>query len=392
LILSLKDERQRFVMVEKTNIPGHHLLVRYLHDSHQGSCTLETDESGNVITYEEYHPFGTSSYQATNAGILSSSKRYRFCAKERDSESGLYYYGARYYVPWLCRFISCDPKAAETPQQSPYNYCNNNPINLIDPDGQQAVEPDDPPQGDGGDKIYNGGVFPEVVITGVKELTEADIENMGAGTEFSLFKAVTDYENYSKEEDFSNLGTYSKNLTQSNEPYHPNPNYHGDRKTYYNDLFVANENYNFSNFASVTMGNLISVFGKDHSINQFMSQIDIVRDAVAQWKTENSELSFEQQQPLNEFFHYEPSNAVMDLIDSFFTGREFTTPEQVIGSANVQITPIKEGVLEISVFNVTSIGSGNIENGRSYMRQPNFEGKQSYRNIIQTFNFNYYLR
>jgi RHS repeat-associated protein len=140
--LSLKDERQRFVMVEKTNIPGHHLLVRYLHDSHQGSCTLETDESGNVITYEEYHPFGTSSYQATNAGILSSSKRYRYVGKERDEESGLYYYGARFYAPWLCRFMSCDPKAAQFPDQSPYNYCNNNPINLIDPDGQSATPPD----------------------------------------------------------------------------------------------------------------------------------------------------------------------------------------------------------------------------------------------------------
>jgi RHS repeat-associated protein len=146
LILSLKDERQRFVMVEKTNIPGHHLLVRYLHDSHQGSCTLETDESGNVITYEEYHPFGTSSYQATNAGILSSSKRYRYVGKERDEESGLYYYGARFYAPWLCRFMSCDPKAAQFPDQSPYNYCFNNPINLIDLDGMEPEGPDDPPK------------------------------------------------------------------------------------------------------------------------------------------------------------------------------------------------------------------------------------------------------
>jgi RHS repeat-associated protein len=135
-------------MVEKTNIPGHHLLVRYLHDSHQGSCTLETDESGNVITYEEYHPFGTSSYQATNAGILSSSKRYRYVGKERDEESGLYYYGARFYAPWLCRFMSCDPKAAQFPDQSPYNYCFNNPINLIDPDGME-------PEGMGDEVVNN---------------------------------------------------------------------------------------------------------------------------------------------------------------------------------------------------------------------------------------------
>jgi RHS repeat-associated protein len=181
LILSLKDERQRFVMVEKTNIPGHLLLVRYLHDSHQGSCTLETDESGNVITYEEYHPFGTSSYQATNAGILSSSKRYRYVGKERDEESGLYYYGARFYAPWLCRFMSCDPKAAQFPDQSPYNYCFNNPINLIDPDGMEPEGPDDPPTGSESNPILLDEVeisstrtYPSAVSTGATSTPRAD--------------------------------------------------------------------------------------------------------------------------------------------------------------------------------------------------------------------------
>jgi RHS repeat-associated protein len=201
--LSLKDERQRFVMVEKTNIPGYHLLVRYLHDSHQGSCTLETDESGNVITYEEYHPFGTSSYQATNAGILSSSKRYRFCSKERDSESGLYYYGARYYVPWLCRFISCDPKVGETPQQSPYNYCNNNPINLIDPDGQQAVEPNDPPP------VQNPQHGDSRTINGCTDYWDSNAaDGKGAWVDMPEVEVVAQKSNASKEwKDFiTNLG------------------------------------------------------------------------------------------------------------------------------------------------------------------------------------------
>jgi RHS repeat-associated protein len=137
--LSLKDERQRFVMVEKTNIPGHHLLVRYLHDSHQGSCTLETDESGNVITYEEYHPFGTSSYQATNAGILSSSKRYRYTCMERDDETGLSYHNARYYIPWLGRWLSPDPIGIED-GVNVYAYCRNNPVGNTDKEGTQIDE------------------------------------------------------------------------------------------------------------------------------------------------------------------------------------------------------------------------------------------------------------
>ncbi len=287
---------------------------------------------------------------------------------------------------------------------TPYNYVQNNPINLTDPDGA-LDNGDNEPKGDGtkkGDVIIGDDgkkytlSMDAVEITGVKELTETDIDNMGAGTEFSLFKAVTNYQDYSKSEDFKGLGTYSKNPTQSNEPYHPNSQYSGDRKVFYNDLFTANENYNFSNFASVTMGNLISgegpenvVFGKDHSINQFMRQIDIVRDAVASWKKDNASLPLNEQGTYNQHVDYTKGQAAMDLVDSFFLFRDFTTPEQVIGGANVEINPLEDGLLEIRIFNVTSIGSGNVKNGKSYMRQPGFEGSQAYRNISQTFIFNY---
>jgi RHS repeat-associated protein len=94
---------------------------------------------------------------------------YRFCAKERDSESGLYYYGARYYVPWLCRFISCDPKAAQFPDQSPYNYCFNNPINLIDPDGMEPEGPDDPPTGSESNPV----LLDEVEVTATRTYSSA---------------------------------------------------------------------------------------------------------------------------------------------------------------------------------------------------------------------------
>lgn len=95
------------------------------------------------------------------------SKRYRYTGKERDSESGLYFYGARYYVPWLCRFLSVDPKAAQFPNQSAYNYCFNNPINLIDPDGMAPGEPggpDDPPKGSESNPV----ILPEVEIVAPK--------------------------------------------------------------------------------------------------------------------------------------------------------------------------------------------------------------------------------
>jgi len=67
------------------------------------------------------------------------STRYKFNAKEKDEETGLYYYGARYYTPDLSIWLSVDPLAYKYPHQSPYVAFNNNPIYYIDPDGKEGV-------------------------------------------------------------------------------------------------------------------------------------------------------------------------------------------------------------------------------------------------------------
>ena len=64
---------------------------------------------------------------------------YKFNAKELDSETGLYYYGARYYNPRLSIWYGVDPLAEKYPSWSPYNYTLNNPVNYIDPDGRDIV-------------------------------------------------------------------------------------------------------------------------------------------------------------------------------------------------------------------------------------------------------------
>lgn len=116
--LSLMDEGHRFVMIETRNeiddgTEKH--LVRYQLHNHLGSAGLELDgtRNANVISYEEYHPYGTTAYQAKNAAIRSAAKRYRYTGMERDEESGLEYHSARYYVPWLGRWLSCDPLFTE---------------------------------------------------------------------------------------------------------------------------------------------------------------------------------------------------------------------------------------------------------------------------------------
>ena len=63
---------------------------------------------------------------------------YKFNGKELDDETGMYYYGARYYDPRLSMWHGVDPLAERGPQYSPYTYTFNNPIRYIDPDGRWA--------------------------------------------------------------------------------------------------------------------------------------------------------------------------------------------------------------------------------------------------------------
>ena len=115
------------------------LLTRYIYSNHLQSASLELDGTGAIISYEEYHPYGTTSYQAMNATIHAVAKRYRYTGKERDEESGLYYHGARYYIPWLCRWSAVDPLESDYAGMSPYNYSFNNPVVWNDLSG---MEPD----------------------------------------------------------------------------------------------------------------------------------------------------------------------------------------------------------------------------------------------------------
>jgi RHS repeat-associated protein len=119
-------------------------LIRYQYANHIGSATLETDDTGTPISYEEYHVFGSSAYRSAKHGFDLSLKRYRFSDKERDEESGLYYFGARYYAPWLGRWTSADP-AGFISGTNLYCYCSNNPVVFIDPNGMDDTPVVAPP-------------------------------------------------------------------------------------------------------------------------------------------------------------------------------------------------------------------------------------------------------
>ena len=107
----------------------------YYHPDHLGSSSYITNLDGEVSQHIEYVPFGEVFIEERNN---TWNTPYLFNAKEFDEETGMYYYGARYYEPRLSLWMSADPLAEKYPNFSSYIYCINNPINLIDPKGTET--------------------------------------------------------------------------------------------------------------------------------------------------------------------------------------------------------------------------------------------------------------
>ncbi|MHC1764911.1 MAG: SpvB/TcaC N-terminal domain-containing protein [Verrucomicrobiia bacterium] len=93
--LHIMDNKLRIALVETRTLPDTPdprdslQLIRYQSGNHLGSATLELDDEAQIISYEEYTPYGNTSYQAVRSQT-ERPKRYRFTGKERDEESGLY--------------------------------------------------------------------------------------------------------------------------------------------------------------------------------------------------------------------------------------------------------------------------------------------------------------
>jgi RHS repeat-associated protein len=133
------DHARRFALIETktldTSIPNLTPTpkLRFQCPNAIDTACLETDEAGAILSYEEFYPFGGSSFREGDA-----NKRYRFSGKERDEGTGLYYFGARYYAPWIARWTACDRTLADGTNL--YAYARDNPLSLIDRHGNQAAE------------------------------------------------------------------------------------------------------------------------------------------------------------------------------------------------------------------------------------------------------------
>ena len=146
--LHVMDDRKRIAIVETLTVENGNRAAapapvqRYQLDNHLGSASLELDGSANVISYEEYYPYGDTSYRAGRSASEVSQKRYRYTGKEKDEESGLYYHGARYYACWLGRWTAADPIGIGD-GLNVYMYVHGNPLSGVDPSGMGTENNDD---------------------------------------------------------------------------------------------------------------------------------------------------------------------------------------------------------------------------------------------------------
>ncbi len=112
--------------------------VRLSLEDHLGSSTLELDHGARLLSQESYYPYGATACRAARNTTEASYKTLRYSGKERDA-SGLYYYGYRYYAPWLARWISADP-GDDMDGMNLYAMARGNPIGRVDGQGLQSID------------------------------------------------------------------------------------------------------------------------------------------------------------------------------------------------------------------------------------------------------------
>jgi RHS repeat-associated protein len=119
----------------------------YLTVDHLGSTRMTTDSTGTIPARFDYQPFGkqlSTTNRATTAGYGQLGPRQKFTGKERDAETGLDYFGARYFSGAQGRFTSPDAfykdsHVADPQSWNKYAYARDNPLRYVDPTGEEAT-------------------------------------------------------------------------------------------------------------------------------------------------------------------------------------------------------------------------------------------------------------
>ena len=168
-------------IAETVLIPNSTLLIPNWtrHPDHLGSSSWITFSNGRAVQHLHYLPWGED-FVDQRTGSFSSM--YTFSAKEKDAETGYSYFGSRYYNSDLSIWLSVDPMSDKYPNLSPYTYCADNPIKLVDPNGEEFSNPDDPPKRNLFQKIGDGFVKFDKSLEGHSDganqgtITKQDVE------------------------------------------------------------------------------------------------------------------------------------------------------------------------------------------------------------------------
>jgi RHS repeat-associated protein len=132
-------------------------IIEYYHLDATGNVLAVTNQAGQVVETHDYLPFGEELCGSAPCSGPAAGQPKRFTGKERDVETGLDYFGARYYRANLGRFTTVDPggdlraNILNAQRWNKYAYGINNPLRFQDPDGREV-----PVVMDG--KVYNGGL------------------------------------------------------------------------------------------------------------------------------------------------------------------------------------------------------------------------------------------
>lgn len=194
---------------------------------------------------------------------------YLFNSKELDEETGLVYYGARYYDPRILIWLSVDPLAEKDPNMTPYHYCSNNPVNMTDPDGRD-------------DRFNQQGRFIEHIDNGTN--------NIVALNHKGEFQNITDFD-YSEGQAanrkmLSNIGGHYANsigIAQTELGLYDydieGPFAYTDRATKQVGLVIVGGKLNYLANDSYNMTSSL-VHEKDHTVNPAMGTAKGEIDAI----------------------------------------------------------------------------------------------------------------
>jgi RHS repeat-associated protein len=184
-----------------------------------GTSTALTDYFGKAYQFFLNLPFGETMAQQLGSNYYNSP--YKFNGKELDEETGLYYYGARYYSPRESIWLSVDPLAEKNCFESPYVFVHNNPLIYVDPDGRDGI----------------------IVINGGQITINANIHAYGAGANKSVVAQM--------QKDINSRwgGNFSAQSSDGKQKFNVNVNvniglYEGKEK---NDPFIIEESWNPNN-------------------------------------------------------------------------------------------------------------------------------------------------